>query len=380
MSFEVVKVGPADLPDWNHVVSWVYAREAATSESYPVDPGEVRYLVRSGKEPVAACAVYPMDVARGSSTLRCGGVAGVATLPEHRRVGAADDLMRAVLEGMRGDGVAISALYAFRSTYYRRFGYENCGWRWQIKCPAERLPRFRSSLPVKQITPAELKNLDAVYVPFIRARSGSPLRDLDAWEHRMGKKPPMVYAIGDPLEAYLWANLGEFWGDVSVGEFAWVTRRGYESGLSLLAGLCSNQLSVTWSEPPDSPFVDCHMDQGVTAQHQRPTMFRVVDLRAAFGSLSSEEAVEFSFELTDQSAPWNQGLWSVRAKPDGCEVTPGGRPAFRIDVTSFSQALMGQPSLSTLAATGQVEVLDPSGFAAACRLLQPLPVVCMDFF
>lgn len=380
MSLKVVKVAPADVADWQHVVSWVYAREAATEDSYPPDPGETRYLARVGDTPVAACAVYSMDIARQNSTLRCGGVAGVATLAEHRQSGAADALMRFTLEGMRADGYALSALYAFRSTYYRRFGYENCGWRWQIKCPADRLPKVKSDLPIKQWSLDDLDHLNSVYVPFIRSRSGSPLRASSDWTHRMGKKPPMVYAIGEPLEAYLWVNIGEFWGEVTVGEFAWTSLDGYRAGLKLLSGLCSNQTSATWMEPPDSPFVELHMDQGATAQHARPTMFRVVDVRTALSSIQCDEALSFAFEATDSVAPWNQGVWTVETKNGTTRVEPGGKAAFQLDVRHIAQALMGQPDLRRLAATGHVAVFDQGGFDTACRFLPPSPVVCMDFF
>lgn len=381
MNVEVVKVGPADIPDWNHVVSWVYAHEAATSDSYPPNPGESRYLAKVSGTPAAACTVYPMDIARGTGTLRCGGVAGVGTLPEYRREGAADVLMRSVLEGMRDDGFAVSALYAFRSTYYRRFGYENCGWRWQIKCPSDRLPRLRGELPIRQLETSSLTELDDVYVPFVRARSGSPLRAQDDWVHRMGKKTPMVYGIGDPLEAYLWVNMGEFWGEVTVGEFAWTSRAGYEAGLSLMAGMCSNQLSIHWNEPPDSPFVASYMDQGITAQHLRPTMFRVVDVESALVGLKPDLSVEFTFRLVDEAAPWNDGTWTAVYTDAAAEVQRStSEPAFTIEATRFSQALMGQPSLADLAQQGHVVVHDRAGFMAACTVLSPLPVVCMDFF
>ena len=380
MNPEVVRVGSEELEEWRQVVSWVYARQAPEPDAYPLEAGEHRFLARVGGRPAGACTVYDYTVARGQSDLRMGGVAGVATLPEFRRSGVADSLMRNVLAAMRDDGFAVSALYGYREPFYRKFGYETCGWRYQIKCPQGRFPRVTSELPIKQIDVSGLAVLEPVYEAFIRSRSGSPMRTEEDWKHRMGKRAPMVYQVGEPAEGYLWVHLEDFWGDVNVGEVAWSTRAGYEGCLSLMGSLCSNQSSVTWNEPPDSPFLSRYLDQGITATVSRATMYRIVDVPRALSSLTAIDEVEFSMRVEDSQCPWNAGHWRVNAGPKGTSVVSGGDPDFEIEVGALTQAIMGQPSLSALAMQGVVKVNRPEALMAVSRAFSPLPVVCMEFF
>lgn len=380
MSLDISRVTPANADEWGNVLSWVYHHRSAQADQYPLDAGEKRFLARLDGKAAGGCTVIDLNIARGASDLKCGGVAGVATLPEYRGAGVADALMKSILAGMREDGFSIAALYPYRSKFYRKFGYENCGWRWQIKCPQERFPKIEGTLPVSQIQPDRLTELDQVYVPFIRERSGSPTRREADWKHRMGQSTPMVYAIGDPIEAYLWVNLETFWGDANVGEVAWTTRRGYESAIAHMRSLCANQTSMTWHEPPDSPFIARYFDQGVTATLNRQTMYRVIDVKSALQSLRPSNSGSFCFELIDSDGPWNQGVWGVRYTTDGVEVTSGGTAQVRLDVRPFSQALMGEPDIMELARMGLIEVLDPAGLAAMAQLLDPRPVVCMEFF
>ncbi|MBS1715908.1 MAG: GNAT family N-acetyltransferase [Armatimonadetes bacterium] len=380
MNLKVHEVGPPDLESWRAVVSWVYEREAPQGPPSGIREGERRFLVTSDDGPAGACSVLDATVAKGRDDLRCGGVAGVATLVQHRRSGVADALMRHVLASMREEGQCLSALYAFRESYYRRFGYESCGWRWQVKCPRERLPRVRSELPVRQIDVSEVHTLDPVYRSFVRVRSGSFLRSKADWADRMGKRKPSVYAVGDPFEGYLWANFEGFWGDVDIGELAWSTPAGYHGCLEVVSSLCSNQDVALWNEPPDSPFVAGHLDQGASCTLHRPSMFRLVDAQGALSCVSSDVEGEFSFDLEDADCPWNHGVWTVRYGRDGTRVERGGSPDFRTRPGPLVQALLGAPDLRSTVMTGGTEVLNGSAFEAAAVFFRPRPVVCMDFF
>ena len=190
----------------------------------------------------------------------------------------------------------------------------------------------------------------------------------------------MVFAIGEPLEAYLWVNLDEFWGDANIGELAWTSKAGFETALSLIGSLCANQSSATWCEPPDSPFIASYMDQGMSATHNRQTMFRVVDLVPALTRFKPHSEGEFVVEIEDEECEWNNGVWAVGYSQDGVEISKGTNAGLRMNVREFSQALMGQPSVADLANYGAIDVWDPSGLKSFAQLLDARPVVCMEFF
>jgi predicted acetyltransferase len=378
---EFARATEADWPDMNHVWAWVYTNQPPDEDLDPEPENMSRWIVRDNGRAVSVCQLYHYDLARGEDRLSCGGVGGVATLIEARQTGAAHILMEGLIRGMREMGFATSALYGYKESYYRRFGYEACGWRWQITVPTERLPKTRVSLPVRQIAAEDAAVLDEAYLPFIESLSGSHVRTADDWKKRLGKKPSPIYAVGDPIEGYAWVNLKEFWGEATVGEMGWTTREGYESILGVLRGACSNQSRLIWNEPPTSPFLSRFLDQGMELKVARPTMFRAVHVPKALESLTSEEDLDFTLEIGDDLLPENNGPWRVICVNGTTTVEATDQdPDFTLSIGGFSQALMGQPSLLDLFELELVEVRNGVGFAQGAHLLSPMPVVCMEFF
>ncbi len=72
---------------------------------------------------VASLVLYPLAAWVRGQKVPVAGVGSVAVSPEHRRRGVAEALMRSALREMRQRGSAFSLLYAFRSSFYRKFGY-----------------------------------------------------------------------------------------------------------------------------------------------------------------------------------------------------------------------------------------------------------------
>nr|HWA84206.1 GNAT family N-acetyltransferase [Fimbriimonadaceae bacterium] len=94
---------------------------------------------------VGTFVIMDMTCTRGSrAAWKTGGIAGVAVLPEARQAGVGGAMMRWALRHMRENGYVLAALYAFRETYYRKFGYEVCGLRHKVTCPTSRLPKIEA--------------------------------------------------------------------------------------------------------------------------------------------------------------------------------------------------------------------------------------------
>ena len=371
---------PQDADAIQPVWSWVYEQSAP---SEPLDPpleGQRWYLGEEDGRAAVACKVHGYTVARGEADLRCGGVAAVATLIEHRQKGYGMKFMEGVLPMMREAGHVVASLYAFRDPFYAKVGYGTSGWRWKIVCPSNRLPKGECTMPVRQLTPEETPQLTPVHTRFVRGFSGSPLRTPQVWKRRMGTKPPMVYAIGDPVEAYLWVRLADFWGNVDVGEIAWSTPRGYSAIMAVLRGVAHNQNTVTWMEPPRSRYMAAHFDQGVEMSVYRQTMHRVLDVPAALRCLKPEGKGEFTFSVRDPHMSDNDGAWRVAWSENGIEVERAPQGSLAFSIAAFSQAFMGSPSVRELAAHGLIEVRDACAVETAERLFTPMPVCCMEFF
>lgn len=375
------EITESDAQGLSHVWAMVYNRGEAYDASETLLDGRLGYVGEAEGKAVCGFAVVPMMTTRGQGVIPCAGVAGVGVLPEARHGQVGTDLMRWSLSAMRDRGFELAALYAFSDRFYRRVGYEVAGRRSLIQCPVHRLPKLTPELPIRQLLPADAHLLDGCYHSFAKSHSGLNLRTKEQWAERFGKRPPMIYAAGDPVEAYAWVSMeGGFWNDLRVGELAWSTRRGYESILATLIGLCINRSNLVWYEPSDGPFVSRFMDQGVKVSLDRHVMWRVLDVPKALARLKPEASGEYTFRVDDVDMPENRGPWHVRFDPDGVVVQPSSSASLVFTSQTFAQAFMGEPSLEMLLHNGDVASDSDQAARDARLLLPPKSTVCMDFF
>ncbi len=360
----------------NHIWAHVYG-DGDTSEALdPPSDGQTYYIGYVDGTPAWAAQTHTYDIVRRpwDFTLKCAGVAGVATLVEHRNSGLAQFCMRRLLEECRSLKFDVSLLYAYRDSYYRKVGYGTCGWRWHIKVPATRLPKLVPQLPARQLKAEECESaLGACYLQFISKFSGSHVRSSASWKQRLGRKPSFIYAVGDPVEGYFWGRGKEFWGELEIGELAWSTRKGYESVLATIRGMANNQTTVSWNEPARSPYLSQYFDQDSEFTMHRPTMARIIDLPGLLAKVPGGDGLVI--EVDDPCLPENSGRWACgpSAGRTDKETNASG------PIAAWSQALFGQPSVDDLITEGQIDA-QPNVVPLLNQLLPASPVVCMEFF
>jgi predicted acetyltransferase len=324
--------------------------------------------------------VLDLTCTRGPALLKCGGIAGVAVLPERRQTGIGSVMMAEAVRQFRADSIPMASLYAFRESYYRKFGYETCGRRYEISCPNGRYPKVQAQLEVTRIDVADTARIQACLAAFSHARSGGCIRNEIHWGRVLDERKN-VYVAGDPAEAYaIVQHSTEFWKPQFVNEFAWSTRAGYESILATLSGIGINKSALEWYEPSDSPFLQRFTDYGVTAKLSRPIMYRVTDVPSALALLKPELSGSFTVEILDEVVPENQGPWRVTFSPGIVSVEPCATGGLKMPIQQFTQAFLGEPSLTDLARSGAIEVRSPEALLEATNLLTPTPVYCMEFF
>lgn len=382
MTLEIRAFEPSLDEDLRQIWSVVYQRGQPLVEDIPA-PEEEAYVAYWDGARAGAWTVVPMRCTRGDSTIPCGGVGSVAVLPEMRHRGIGREMMLWSLAEMKRRGHAMAALYPFRESYYRRLGYEVVGQRFKLCVPQHRLPRLNVDMKVRHVAPSELHLLDPCYREFGRKVAGVNHRTAHQWKQRMGKTPPLIYAVGDPVQAYAWVSFeGTFWEPLTVGEFVYSSVESHRNILGVLAGLCINRSSLVWYEPSVGPYLTRYLDQGSVATLERPSMFRVLDVPAALQCLRPRPGVsgEFTFDVSDPQMPENVGPWRVIYDSDRVIVTRCDEAALHFDVPTFTQALLGEPSLMQLASEGWVRSDDPRQTAAAEALLYPQPVCLLDFF
>lgn len=340
------------------------------------------YVALLDAEVSGAFNLLDLTCTRGESVLPCAGVAGVAVYPHRRRSGVGSAMLSWLPGHLRESGIAMTSLYAFRESWYRRFGYEVAGKRLKITCPVGRLPKVSHPLSIRRLRPTDWELLDPCYTAFATARSGLTLRTEKLWQRVLAENRELtIYAAGDPVEAYaVVSHKVDFWSTDHVSDVAWSSPDGYRALMEIFSGIGINKTALTWHEPSDSPFYAQYLDQGISAEIVRPIMYRVCDVPAVLATLRPNSSGAFSLAVRDDQVPQNTGPWHVVYSPDGVTVEPSSSADLEFDIQSFTQAFLGEPSLLDLVSMGRVGVTSPDALASAARLLPALPVTCNDFF
>jgi len=375
---------PRDDEAFRHVRAMTFrGGEGVKPEEKLLRSDCLAYVGELDGEIVAATTVIDMTATLGQHALRCAGLAAVAVLPEHRRSGIGTKLMNDVLPLLRAEGFALASLYPYRGSYYRKFGYEYCGTRYQITCPVNRLPKIKSEpLPVRQLDADDRSQIYSCYETFARRYSGMNLRKSeDQWWRVLGGDTPLqVYAVGNPVEGYIVLRLNsDFWETQPVKEFAWNTRRAYDSLLTFFHSLAINKDNIEWREPGDSPFLTESHDPRVKVQVDRQIMYRIVDLPSVLKSVPTVSEGEFSVAAQDNAIPENNGAWHVCFQPEAVHVEKTSNAKMALSIGQLTQAALGEPSLAELA-SNNVPCGPQEDIEQATRFFGSRRTYCTDFF
>ncbi len=341
-----------------------------------------------GGEAVSGLVVNDLVVRVGTARLRMGGVGGVWTKKEHRKLGYSARCMAESVAMMRREGFAVSMLFGI-SDFYHRWGFVGC------------IPEPRCDVPLAQAALAlPVSGLRAVRYDPDRHRAGAARLDEAA---RSGRSGSLVRRPGGRL-----FRMGSWWGiraqalvvldragrvagcaafdktgkDVNVVEAGARDRRVLPALMAALAreGKRRRAEQVTLFLPHDHPLVEYARRFTVkTSEAYYPNsqgMGRIVDLgrtlRGCAGELSRRlRASALSGERVALTLKTDIG--AVRLFAAGGRMTVGearaGTPAVRMPQWVLFQLLLGYRSVDD--AAGERGVSIPACALTALRALFP---------
>lgn len=338
------------------------------------------YVAESNSGIEGIYSLLPMTCTRGEATLPCGAIAGVAVDPLSRRTGVGSRMMRDCVRLQREEGFPISALYPYREPFYRKAGYQTCGVRYRITCPAERLPKVEHGLPVRRIGHEEFAQLDLAFESFARKRSGLNIRTPVYWGSVLNERQA-IYVAGDPVEAYaVIEHRTDFWVEQEVREFVWATPCGYETMLRVFSQASINKTAMVWHEPSDSPYLISYLDQGAKVESNRPIMYRITDVPASLRLLRTQGSGQFCIQISDDVIPENRGPWRVRFSEAGVEVERCDQAGVDCSIQQFTAGYLGSPSWADMCRNSMISGLSHSDHNALNELMPPTPVYNLEFF
>ena len=285
---------------------------------------------------VASLVLYPLTAWVRGQKIPLAGVGSVAVSPEHRRRGVAESLMRSALREMRQRGNAFSLLYAFRGSFYRKFGYGVIEHVQQIAMSPANLPPSDEMRRVRRLMLPDRPAVQTLYERVASQGHWALERRREWWNERLWTYPGdwIVYEgkRRGQIEGYLHyeadASQGPFRLALTLDEFVAASPEAHLGLVGYLASLSDQVNEIHFAAPADNVWLTILR----TAQNLRPgaeigvfldtggiaagAMLRVTDVKAALDGLpvSSSARGEVALEVEDAILPANARVWRMSAR------------------------------------------------------------------
>jgi len=394
MSTEQIQVGrAADAERYLATDQLVWSAEVSSAPTevqltgLPVDQ---RFAAEvSGADPATYPGIYgvfPLTLSipgRGAGVRQvpCAGLTWVGVHPDHRRRGVLTAMLRHHFEQVRSEGGHLSALHASEPAIYGRHGYGLASLELDVHLgrgstfTAPHLEDAAGAVTTRIATitdpgvPARLRACHLAHAD-LGAVVGEPgyydriCTQLP--EHLRGKEPwRVLFAQRDGVdvgftafrrtekwekarpagEVEVWAVVGE-----PAARLALLRRL---VDLDLMANVKVGSVSIedpllAWLGGPRSA-----SDVGT----YDALWVRLVDLPGALQDRAWSASCDVVVEVTDAAAPWNAGVWRIRAGLEGEAVVEraSGDPDLRLDVAALGSAYLGGGNLLALHRAGLVQ-------------------------
>lgn len=350
-------------------VDEVTERRYAFGESYGLFDGDE----------LLCCITHLPFTARVRGTwLPLGGVAGVATPPEHRRAGHVGALLEATLADYRDRGWPLAALRPFDESFYERYGWAT-GCRRTVGTvePAALAPAARAtSGSFHRVDHDDPAVLEPAYEGWLDGVTLATRRSEEWWRDRVllgheGELYCYAWRDGGPVRGYLVYDVASE-GTLRTHEVAFADHEAYLNVLRFCRDHDSQVDEVALHGFGHDRLLDVVADRAaVTVERQSGHMVRIVDVTVALEAVPFPPAAtgDLVLEVDDDHAPWNDDRFALHVTEGAAAVTrTDARPDARVSVGTLSQLLVGHVDPALARAAGNLSVEDPETVGALAAL------------
>lgn len=346
---------------WLHEAS----DESMSYKIQHINPAYVLGFYDESDELMAVAEDIPFKIMINGFPMDMGGIAMVASLPEGRHSGHVASILKRWLEIMKERGQTLSMLGPFSYEFYRKYGWELGFERMNYTVPIDRLKTFSNKMGhIRPFVKEDLNKLNDLYMIYAQNHNGCALRDKTLWTD---------FVLDDPFSdkykryAYLW-----FYDDDTLGGYVIYTIKDNKMNIhemvykdmqaeeGLLSFIYSHQSQidqVNWSTATDERLHLILPNPRIEMKLTTNMMFRVVDVENALIKRKYPEDLEavFDMEISDQTAPWNQGPWHVHIFNGHADVKKIDTASVRCDIQTFSQIFLGYITAKDAARLGKLK-------------------------
>ncbi|WP_226034602.1 GNAT family N-acetyltransferase [Aquibacillus saliphilus] len=332
--------------------------------------------------------VLPMELFLGSKVLSFGGIAGVATWPEHRRKGHVQQLMRKALEEMKSKSLPISMLHPFSISFYRRYGFELTQYVHKYQFKPLDLSVKKVDGYTQRVNYCKYKDiLQTLYEKSASSYSLMMKREEWWWEKKVLSKGDQIVIYFDSFnvpQGYLISNIvdetlkvEEFIfnnGDACYGLLEWIRNHDSMTTEVELVVQPRDQIAFYFDNPK------------ITFKKEAYFMTRIVDFQtliSVYPFFRSNDKLLMAIHLSDHVAEWNNGSWTIELNNNSvskvrnnvqkkCDI------AVTTDVQTLASLLFGSEPIDRLIALGSLVV--EGDIELLKQVIQPLEPALLDFF
>lgn len=381
---------------FQEVIDYAFYPEAGPQtyddpETLASEPGE-RFAVVGADDLLSVCIHHDFTASLRGEWIPVAGLAGVASMPEHRRQGYVGQLLTESLHEWRGE-YPLAGLWAFEAGYYEQFGWTVASKLAEYTCDPGALACCRDAPgQMRSVDPDEWQQLQEVHEQYALDHDLTVRRTEDWWRSQ-------VFGTIDDEKRYVYAleRDGSICGyvgytverdgtrelEVTYNVFADV------EALRGLLGFLSNHDSqaetVTVYRDTDLSLFDVvETPGGIDCEIHPGTMLRIVDVPHALETVAYPEACEGSVTLgvTDDTADWNDDTFELRVsgREGDCRRVDTDEPAVWLDIETLTQLLVGYHSVADARRLGGLAVDSDDTATLLASLFPTRPVSPMDNF
>lgn len=322
-----------------------------------------------------------------------GGIGGVATWPEYRRHGMVKQLLVHALQTMKAAGQTVSFLHPFEFPFYRKFGWETYTEFKKYEIPKELIiNQFHSTGQMKRTSDWRL--LNEVYQAYAKQFNGMLNRNEEWWIRQVIKKDnqsALYYNEKGIANGYILYKVKNK--EMLVNELVFLDESARSGIWKYIADHDSMMDKVVLKAPADDQLAYILRNPRIKQEVMAYFMARIVDLVPFLEKLPMAAGLEkhkLEMHVTDEFAPWNNGVFSVKWSPSGkakvksivANEQPKNKAAAVViicDISTLSAMFLGYQRPTLLRSIGQLQASD----AAIALLEQVIPLrttYLMDFF
>ncbi|MGY3778562.1 GNAT family N-acetyltransferase [Isobaculum melis] len=297
---------------------------------------------------------------------KMGGIGEVASYPEYRGGGDAGNLMKLALKTMKENGITISYLAPFSYRYYRKYGYEQLFDQLILTFEPGELPKFKGQGKgkIRRLNLAQgMTDISNVYETYAKAHHGLLMRDEMRYLATQARTPNRQFAIyyNEQNEAtgYLVYQMeGETF---IIKELITLEQDAFYDLWDFVRGHGMSFKQFQYITTPEQNIAYLLDENTIKQEIKADMMGRIVDFVPFIQAYPFAADLENNLYLSvsDQTAPWNEGLWKLAVKNGKGSLTKfeGIAPKEKMiegSIQSFTQLFFNYRDAATLQQFGRV--------------------------